>query len=143
MYNLVPQFPRVNFLGVFRIVRVDRILLDKRFVFHHSLHKVVGDTHGYVSVGDFPLGHLRIDKRLRIRVFNTDTHHQCATSAVLCHFFCGVGVAFHEGNHACRCQSAVFHRASGRTNMRQVVTNATTSFHELHLLLVNLHDAAV
>lgn len=63
--------------------------------------------------------------------------------AVLRHFAGGVGVAFHEGNDTGRGERAVEYGASGRPDMREVVSDSAPALHELYLFLVDAYDAAV
>ena len=76
-------------------------------------------------------------------MFDADGHHQGSTTTILGHLFGRVGKAFHERHDTRRGQGAVLHGAALGTKVRQVVAHTATAFHQLHLLLVGLHNAAV
>ncbi len=70
-------------------------------------------------------------------------HHQRAATPVLSHLAGGVGIPLHKGNKACRCESGVFHRHPFRAQVRQVVSHAAATLHQLHLFLVDAYYAAI
>ena len=76
-------------------------------------------------------------------MLDADTQHQRAAAAALRHLARGVAVALHERHDAGRRQGAVLHGAATGAYVAQVVPHAAATLHQLHLLLVNLHDAAV
>ena len=76
-------------------------------------------------------------------MFDGNGQHQCATATVLCHLTGRVGVALHERHQSCRGKCRVLHRRALRTNVREVVSHATTAFHQLHLLLIYLEDSTI
>ena len=76
-------------------------------------------------------------------MFNGDGKHQCASASALSHLAGGVRVAFHKRHNASRSQGAVFHRTTARTDVAEVVSHAAAAFHQLHLLLVDFHNAAI
>ena len=76
-------------------------------------------------------------------MFNTDGKHQGSTTTTLCHLAGSVGVAHHERHDARRGEGTVLHGAATGTDMAKIMTHAATTFHQLHLLLVNLHNPAV
>ena len=127
--DLVPQGAGIHHFGVFRVGRVDGVLLRERLAFLDALHELVGEAHRDVGVGDAPLGHLGIDESLRVGVLDADGHHQGPSTAVLGHLFRRIREAFHERHYAGRGQGAVLHRTARGTEMRQVVTHAATTFH--------------
>ena len=69
--------------------------------------------------------------------------HQGAATSVLCNLTCGIGVAFHKGHETGGGEGRVLYRGSFGADMREVVAHAAAAFHELHLLLVDLYNAAV
>ena len=141
--NLVPQLLGVNLgfhLGVFT---ADGVLLCVGGLVLDAVHEFVIDAHGDVGAGDLALGHFCIDELLRIGVFDGDGEHEGAAPAVLGHLAGGVGEALHEGDDAGGGLGAVLHVAAGGTDVGHVVTDAAAALHQLHLLLIHLHDAAV
>ena len=141
--NLVPQLAGIDFLSKPRLVGIDRVLLHERLVFDHCLHEFIGQLHRNVGSRHLAFLHLGIDELFRIRMLDTDAQHQRAAAAVLRHLARGIGVTFHERHDTGACQRAVLDRAACRTYMREVMPHAAAALHQLHLLLVDLHDAAV
>ena len=76
-------------------------------------------------------------------MLDADGEHQGAAATVLRHLTGGVAVTLHERHHAGGSKGRVVDGTAFRTQLTEVMSNAATPFHELHLLLVNLHDGAV
>ena len=76
-------------------------------------------------------------------MFDADREHQRATTTVLCHLARTITITLHEGHQTRRRQRRVVHGLSLRTDMTQVVTYATASLHQLHLLLVDAHHRTI
>ena len=108
-----------------------------------ALHKFIIHSYGDIGSGDFALRHFCINKLLCIRMFDRDGEHKGTATTVLCHLAGGVGETFHEGDDAGGGLCAVLHVASHGTDIGHVVSHTAAAFHQLHLLLVHLHDAAV
>ncbi len=142
-YNLVPQRGGIDFLAHHRVVRIDWILLHKGLAFHSAAHKFVGNLDRNVGTGNLSLLQLGIDKLLRIRVLDRDREHQGSASAALRHLAGGVGIALHKGHYAGRGQGAVLDGAAAGAYVAQVVAHAAAALHQLHLLLVYLHNATI
>ncbi len=143
VHDFVPQLRGVDFFLVQRVVTVDGISLGVLLAVDGSLHKLIVDAHTHVGAGHLALGEFGVDKRLRVGVLDAHGEHQGATATVLRHLARAVAVALHEGHQACRGEGGVFHRRALGADVRQVMAHATTAFHELHLLLVDLYDATV
>ena len=141
--NLVPQLLGIDLPFHFGVVAADGILLGVGGMVLDASHELVIDAHGDVGAGDFALGHFCIYKLLGIRVFDGDGEHEGTAPSVLGHLAGGVGETFHKGNDAGGGLGAVLHVAACRTDVGHVVADAAAALHQLHLLLVHLHDAAV
>ena len=141
--NLVPQLAGINLLTHQRIGRVDRVLLHKRLAVAHTPHKLIRNLHAHIGTRNLALLQLGVDKLLGIGVLDADAQHQRTATAALCHLAGGVAVALHKGDDTCGGKGAVLHRAAGGTYMGQVVSHTAAAFHQLHLLLVHLHDPAI
>ncbi len=141
--NLVPQRAGVYLLGIGGVGRVDGVLLDEGFALHGTAHELVGDLHRHVGARDLALLQFGIDKVLGVRVLDADGEHQGSTAPTLRHLARGVAIAHHERHDAGGGQGAVLHRTAARTDVAQVVAHTTAALHQLHLLLVNLHNAAI
>ena len=141
--DFLPKLRSVNRLGVNGFLAVDRILLGIFATLRNRLHELVVDTHRHIGAGHLAFGHLGIDKRLRVRVLNAHGEHQGTTTAVLSHLAGRVGVAFHKGNKSRRGEGRVLDRGAFGPDMRKVMPHSTTALHELHLLLINLDNAAI
>ena len=142
-YDFVPQRTGVNLLLHYRRLRIYWILLHKGLPVYHTLHEFVCDFHRHVGACNLPLLQFCVNKAFRIRMFYRNRKHQRSSSAALGHLARGVRIAFHEWDNARRRQRTVLHRTAARPYMAQIVSHAATAFHQLHLLLVYLHDAAV
>ena len=143
MHNLGPKAGGVGLFLIDGLVAVDRILLLVGLAVDGCLHEGVIDAHRHVGTCHFALFHLGVDKRLGVGVLDADGEHQGATASVLCHLTRAVAVTHHERHQAGRRQGAVLDGRALGTDVRQIVSYTTTAFHQLHLLLVNLEDAAV
>ena len=69
--------------------------------------------------------------------------HQCTTAAVLGHFAGGIGITLHKGHQAGRGQGRILYGRSFGPDVGKVMTYTSASLHQLHLLLVDLHDTAI
>ena len=101
-----------------------------------NLHRYVGSRHT-------TLDHLGIDERLGVGVLNRYRKHQGTATAVLCHLAGRVGVTLHKGHQTRRGEGRVLDGRTFGADVRQVVTHATATFHQLHLLFVDFDNAAV
>ena len=72
-----------------------------------------------------------------------DAEHEGAASSVLGDLTGGVGVAFHEGDDSGGGQRGVFDGGAFGADVGEVVPDTSAAFHELHLFLVDFHDAPV
>jgi predicted dinucleotide-binding enzyme len=86
---------------------------------------------------------LGIDKLLRIGVLDRDREHQRSTTTILCNLAGRVRVTLHKRNNTCRGECRVQHWATRWADVREVVTYATATLHQLHLLLIHTEDTAV
>ena len=84
-----------------------------------------------------------VDEVLCVGMLYGDGQHQGSAASVLGHLTGGVGVALHEGHHAGGGEGAVEHRTAGGADVGEVMAHSSAALHQLHLLLVYLHDAAV
>ena len=141
--DFVPEGAGVDFLGEGWCGGVDGILLHEGLAAAHALHELVGNLNGDIGTGDLALFEFGIDELLGIGVLDIDREHEGSAATALCHLAGGVAVAFHEGDDAGGGEGAILDRAAGGTDMGEVVADAAAAFHELHLLLVDLHNAAV
>ena len=141
--NLIPQLYRTNLFHVFRFVRIYRIFLNIITFFDNRIHELIINFHRNISSGYFPLGHFRINETFWIRVIDGNTQHQRPPTTILRHLPGRIRITLHERNNSSRSQSRVFHWRPFRTNMGQVMSYSTSSFHQLHLLLINLHYPAI
>ena len=141
--NLIPKGAGVYLFDKLRIGRIDGVLLNEGLVFDGATHKFVGDFHRDVGTSDFAHCRLGVDKLFGVGVFDGDAEHKRAASSALRHLAGGVGETFHKRHYACGSEGAVFHRRAFGTDMREVVSHTAATFHQLHLLLVGFHNAAV
>ena len=141
--DFVPQRAGIYLLDVHRVVRIYREFLHVLLVVEDGTHEFVVYLDGDVGARYLARLHFGVDEIFRIRVLDGEREHQGAAPAVLRHFAGGVGVAFHEGNDTGRGERAVEYGASGRPDMREVVSDSAPALHELYLFLVDAYDAAV
>ena len=143
MDDFLPYIFRIYRLYNHWIIGIDRILLHEVAMLDNGFHEVVGNFHRNVCSCNLAGYELCVDEVLAVGVLDRNAEHKGAASSVLSHLACGVGVAFHKRHDSRRSKSRVLHRRTGRTQMRQVVTNATSTLHQLNLFLVDAHDATV
>ena len=141
--DLLPQGGGVDLLGELGVIGVDGVLLDVGLAAQGTAHELVIDPYGDVGSGHLALLELGVDEVLCVGMLYGDGQHQGSAASVLGHLTGGVGIALHEGHHAGGGEGAVEHRAAGGADMGEVVAYSAAAFHQLHLLLVYLHDAAV
>ena len=141
--NLVPQGAGVDLFGIGGVGRVDGVLLHEGLALHGALHELVGNLHADVGAGNLALLQLGVDELLGVGMLDADAEHQGSAAATLGHLAGGVAVAHHEGHDAGGGEGGVLHGAAAGAYVAQVVAHAAATLHQLHLLLVNLHDAAV
>ena len=74
-----------------------------------------------------------------------DAHgkHQSPPSPILCHLAGGIAVALHERDESRAGERGVVDGRAFRPEVREVVPHPTPAFHELHLLLIDEHHAAI
>ena len=143
VHNLMPKVACRYFLAHHRLVGIYREPLHIGLVGYGGLHESVVDLHAYIGSRHLALGHLGVDEALGVGVLHAHREHQRSAASVLRHLTCGVAVALHKRNQACTGQSRVVDRASLGPQLVEVVPHTTASLHELHLLLIDLHDGAV
>ena len=143
MNYLVPKFGGVHFLSVEGFVAVNRVLLDIGASFNGSLHEVVVHFDGDVGTCYLTFGHFGIDERLAVGVLDGNGEHQGAAPTILRHLACAVRVAFHEGHEAGGGEGRVLDGGTFGADVREIVSHATTAFHQLNLLLIDSNDGAI
>ena len=143
VHNFLPQSGGIYFLLHLRLFGVDGILLAIGLALRGAAHKFVVDAHTHVGTRHAAFRHLGVDKRLSVGVLDAHAEHQCAAPSVLRHLARGVAESFHKRHEARGRERGVFHGRPFRADTRKVVTHAAAPFHELHLLLVFLHNRAV
>ena len=141
--NLLPQLAGVDILLVERRGRINRELLVVGLALDGGTHELVVDFDGDVGARHLARVDLGVDEALGVGVLDGERQHQRTTAAVLRHLARRVGVALHEGDDTRRGERRVENRAARGTDVREVVTHAAATLHELHLLLVDAEDAAV
>ena len=141
MDDLLPEFPGVDVLLVFGIVRLDRELLVVFLPGEGRTHEIVVDLDRDVGARHLARVDLGVDEPLGVGVL--DREHQRTAAAVLRHLARRVRVTLHEGHDARRRECRVEHRAARGADVRKVVAHAAAAFHQLDLLLVHAEDAAV
>src|SRR5690606_11919296 len=143
MYYFLPYPLRVYLVGILRLVTVNRILLLIYLVTLNGAHEFIIYPNGDIRPGNFTLRHLGIDKALRIRMLDGYRKHQSATSPVLCHFTGRIGITLHKRHKTGRSQSRVFYRRTFWADVGQIMAYPSSSFHQLYLFLIYLHDSTI
>ena len=143
MYNLLPQSRSVDFLLHFRVCRVNRELLHIRTVLYGCPHKLIVYLHRHIGSGHLPLGHLGVNERFRVGMFDRHRHHQRPAASVLSHLAGRVGVTLHKRNQTRRSQRRVLYRRTFRTDVGKVVPYPAPAFHQLHLLFVDTDNGTI
>ena len=143
MNNLIPQCTGIDLFFIQWFSCVNRELLVILFVLLDSLHKLIVDLDRNIRTGYFSGFDFSIDKVLCIWMFDRKGQHQSSPTAILSHLSCRIRITFHKGNNTGRGEGTVQYGAAGRTDMRQIVSHTTTTFHQLHLLLVDPDDTSV
>ena len=141
--DLLPEFPGVDVLLVFGVVRLDRELLVVFLPGEGRTHEIVVDLDRDVSARHLARVDLGVDKPLGVGMLDRQRQHQRAAPPVLRHLARRVRVTLHEGHDARRRECRVEHRAARGADVRKVVAHAAAAFHQLDLLLVHAEDAAV
>src|SRR5690554_3071703 len=133
----------VYLIGILGLFTVNWILLLIYLVTLDRTHEFIVDADRDIGSSNLTLRHLGIDKTLRIRMLDGYREHQSATSPVLCHFTGRIGITFHKRHQTGRGQSRVFHRRAFWSDMGKVMADTASSFHQLNLFLIDLHDPPV
>ena len=141
--DFLPKFSGFDMFFHHGFVASDGELLNILFVFDGTFHEFIVDADRHIGAGHLAFGHLGIDKRLAVGVFDTHREHQSASASILCHLTGRIAVAFHERHQSGAGERRVVHRCSLGAYVREVVSHASPALHELHLLLVYAHDGAI
>ena len=140
---LLPEFLGADFFLNIGIVARYRELLYIGLVFRSTAHELIVNLHRNVGARHLAFRHLGIDESLRIRMLDAHTQHQGSATTVLSHLARTITITLHERNQTRRGQRRVVHRRTFRTDMAQVVTYATATFHQLHLLFIDTHHGTI
>ena len=143
MDNLIPQSLCIDILLVHRFRAFDGELLVIWGAILDTLHKLVVNLDRYIGARNLACLDFGVNETFGIGVFNRKRQHKRTTTAILRNLTGRVGVTLHKRNDTCRSESAIKYGAACRTKVRQVVTHATTTFHKLHLLLVNTDNTTI
>ena len=143
VHDLRPELPGLDGLGELGRIGIDGEALNEIAVTHHRLHEFVGKFYGDVGARYFAGFEFCVDEMFGIGMYHRDAEHQRPAASLLGHLAGGVGVALHEGYDPRGGKRAVPDFAVFRPDVRQVMSYTAPALHQLHLLLVGLHDGSV
>ena len=141
--DFLPKRFGINRLIENRVVATDGELLLIRSFSLNGTHKLIVDFYRHIGSGNFSLFHLGINESLGIGMLDTYRKHQGAASAILSHLTGRIAVTLHKRNQSGRSQRRILHRRTLRTNVGEVVTHASATLHQLHLLFIDFHNGTV